>query len=148
MSRLPPRSTLSSSSAASDVYKRQDVCHNAEEVIEQRGYIAEADMANPSASVFCAHGAGFIVPWDEVEAYMHLEAVLLDDGSLRGLNDEELKLINPLAARSGSAGKDDDYYALGTDEIDEIIARTSHANSHDKGAVKQWKRSAGSKAGV
>lgn len=125
-----------------------DVCHNAEEVIERRGYIAEADTANPAASVFCAHGAGFIVPWDEVEAYMHLEAVLLDDGSLRGLNDEELKLINPLAARNDSDNKDDDYYALGTDEIDEIIARTSHANSHDKGAVKQWKRSAGSKAVV
>lgn len=59
-----------------------------------------------------------------------------------------LSLSTPLAARSGSASKDDDYYALGTDEIDEIIARTSHANSHDKGAVKQWKRSAGSKAVV
>ncbi len=74
-----------------------DVCHNAEEVIAQRGYIAEADTANPASSVFCSHGAGFVVPWDEVEDYMHLEAVLLDDGTLRELNDDELKLINPFA---------------------------------------------------
>lgn len=116
-----------------------DMCHNPEEVIAQKMYDADADTANPSSSVFCAHGSGFIVPWNEVEDYMHLEAVLLDDGSLRDLNEEELKLISPEAAgRQKNAS--DDYYALGTDEIDAIIARTSHANSHDKGAVKQWKK--------
>ena len=116
-----------------------DMCHNPEEVIAQKMYDADADTANPSSSVFCAHGSGFIVPWNEVEDYMHLEAVLLDDGSLRDLNEEELKLISPEAAgRQKNAS--DDYYALGIDEIDAIIARTSHANSHDKGAVKQWKK--------
>ena len=48
-------------------------CHNAEEVIEAMGYDSEADLANPTGSVFCAHGAGFLVPWDEVENYMHVE---------------------------------------------------------------------------
>jgi len=48
-------------------------CHNAEEVIEAFGYDSEADLANPTGSVFCAHGAGFVVPWDEVENYMHVE---------------------------------------------------------------------------
>ena len=48
-------------------------CHNAEEVIETMGYDSEADLANPTGSVFCAHGAGFVVPWDEVENYMHVE---------------------------------------------------------------------------
>ena len=124
-----------------------DVCHNPEEVIEERMYDADADTANPSSSVFCAHGSGFVVPWDEVEDYMHLEAVLLDDGSLRDLNEEELKLINPEVARRERDGEDD-YYALGTEEIDAIIARTSHANSHDKGAVKQWKRRASSGTSV
>lgn len=52
-----------------------DVCHNSEEVIAERGYDSEADLANPTGSVFCAHGAGFVVPWDEVENYMHLERV-------------------------------------------------------------------------
>ncbi len=48
-------------------------CHNAEEVIETMGYDSEADLANPTSSVFCAHGAGFVVPWNEVENYMHVE---------------------------------------------------------------------------
>ena len=49
-----------------------DVCHNSEEVIVETGYDSEADTANPTGSVFCAHGAGFIVPWDQVDDYMHL----------------------------------------------------------------------------
>ena len=49
-----------------------DVCHNSEEVIAGIGYDSEADTANPTGSVFCAHGAGFIVPWDQVDNYMHL----------------------------------------------------------------------------
>ena len=53
------------------------VCHNAEEVMAAAGYDPEADMENPPSSVFCAHGAGFVVPWDQVEDYMHLEAVAL-----------------------------------------------------------------------
>lgn len=51
-------------------------CHNASEVIEQIGYNAERDTLNPSSSVFCAHGSGFIVPWNEVSKHMHLESVL------------------------------------------------------------------------
>ena len=49
-------------------------CHNAEEVIAAACYDPEADLDNPPSSVFCAHGAGFVVPWDQVEEYMHLEA--------------------------------------------------------------------------
>ena len=48
-------------------------CHNADEVIEEINYDSESDLENPTGSVFCAHGAGFIVPWYEVEDYMHLE---------------------------------------------------------------------------
>ena len=54
-------------------------CHNAEEVIETMGYDSEADLANPTGSVFCAHGAGFVVPWDEVENYMHVETEWEDE---------------------------------------------------------------------
>ena len=49
-------------------------CHNAEEVIASIGYDSESDMENPTGSVFCAHGAGFVVNWDEVENYMHTES--------------------------------------------------------------------------
>lgn len=48
-------------------------CHNTDEVIEEMNYDSESDLENPTGSVFCAHGAGFIVPWYEVEDYMHLE---------------------------------------------------------------------------
>lgn len=47
-------------------------CHNEEEVIEEKGYDSENDISNPTGSVFCSHGAGFTVPWNEVEKYMHL----------------------------------------------------------------------------
>ncbi|MBQ9210939.1 MAG: TetM/TetW/TetO/TetS family tetracycline resistance ribosomal protection protein [Clostridia bacterium] len=47
-------------------------CRNAEEVIRRRGYDPERDVENTPDSVFCAHGAGFVVPWDQVENYMHL----------------------------------------------------------------------------
>ena len=49
-------------------------CHNQEEVVEAVGYDPEADLENPTGSVFCAHGAGFVVNWDQVEDYMHVES--------------------------------------------------------------------------
>ena len=51
-------------------------CHNAEAVIEAAGYDPEADRGQPSASVFCSHGAGTLVPWYEVRNYMHVGSVL------------------------------------------------------------------------
>ncbi|MDO5146887.1 MAG: TetM/TetW/TetO/TetS family tetracycline resistance ribosomal protection protein [Eubacteriales bacterium] len=48
-------------------------CHNEEEVLEAIGYDSEADVDNPTGSVFCSHGAGFYVPWNEVPDYMHLK---------------------------------------------------------------------------
>ncbi len=54
-------------------------CHNTEEVLLERGYDPEEDLANPTGSVFCAHGAGFLVPWDQVEDYMHLEGMDLSE---------------------------------------------------------------------
>ena len=56
--------------------KGYDVCHNAEEVIAAIGYDAEADTDNPSGSVFCSHGAGHPVKWNEVTKHMHLPSVL------------------------------------------------------------------------
>lgn len=48
-------------------------CHNQEEVAAKIGYDSERDVENPTGSVFCAHGAGYTVPWDEVDACMHVE---------------------------------------------------------------------------
>lgn len=73
-------------------------CHNADEIIEKVGYDSEADLENPAGSVFCAHGAGFQVKWNEVEQYMHLhpdisvfEKEKASDSELESLNIEEQK---------------------------------------------------------
>lgn len=48
-----------------------EVCHNTEEVIKARAYNRREDRENVSDSIFCAKGAGYHVPWDEVEKYLH-----------------------------------------------------------------------------
>ena len=51
-------------------------CHNQEAVVEDFGYNPESDLENTPDSVFCAHGAGFTVKWNQVPDYMHLESAL------------------------------------------------------------------------
>ena len=63
--------------------KGYDVCHNSAEVVERIGYDSEEDTSNPTGSVFCAHGAGFVVPWNEVPDYMHLEYACDADGHVK-----------------------------------------------------------------
>ncbi len=48
-------------------------CHNGQEIIEKTGYNADRDTQNTADSVFCSHGAGFTVKWDEADSYMHCE---------------------------------------------------------------------------
>lgn len=50
-----------------------DLCHNEKEVIEERKYNPDADLENPSSSVFCSHGAGFVVKWDQVNNFKHIK---------------------------------------------------------------------------
>ena len=54
-------------------------CHNQEEVVAEIGYDPEADVENTPDSVFCAHGAGFNVKWNEVKDHMHLESGLKEE---------------------------------------------------------------------
>ncbi len=61
--------------------KGYEPCHNAEEVIEEIGYDSERDVDNPTGSVFCSHGAGFLVKWDEVPEYMHIKENFLAEKS-------------------------------------------------------------------
>lgn len=56
-----------------------DECHNADEVISAFNYDPEGDLDNTPDSVFCAHGGGFTVKWNEVPEYMHLESCLLKE---------------------------------------------------------------------
>ena len=54
-------------------------CHNADEVIAEIGYDSDTDLENPADSVFCSHGAGFVVKWNEVYNHMHLEGIRFDE---------------------------------------------------------------------
>lgn len=54
--------------------KGYEPCHNTENIVATIAYDAESDLENPTGSVFCSHGAGFTVPWNEVENYMHTES--------------------------------------------------------------------------
>ena len=93
--------------------KGYDVCHNAEEVIATCGYDSEADTENPTGSVFCAHGAGFVVPWYQVEDYMHMESSLDSAGE----EEDELPDI-PVVRGSGTR------IELTQEELDAIYVRT------------------------
>ena len=93
--------------------KGYDICHNQEEVLAESTYDSEADLANPTGSVFCAHGAGFVVDWDEVEEYMHMEHTL-ESG-----NDDEMDIMEvTLPKRRHSS------IELTQEELDAIYVRT------------------------
>lgn len=100
--------------------KGYEPCHNAEEVIERIGYEAEHDLENPCGSVFCAHGAGFVVEWDRVEEYMHLELVLKTEQNNIGAGMGNF--AERYAKRAGGGQSEVDF--IGQDEIEEIFART------------------------
>ena len=74
-------------------------CHNEEAVVAAAGYDPEADLENPPGSIFCAHGAGFYVKWDQVKEYMHLESGIKEEKApqiiMRNLSadDKELEAI-------------------------------------------------------
>lgn len=95
-------------------------CHNTEEVLVASAYDPERDLANPTGSVFCAHGAGFVVPWYEVEDYMHLEGAGLD-GETAGAEDEDTVMTaKAKAARSRNIAP-----SLADDkELEAIFVRT------------------------
>ena len=95
-------------------------CHNTEEVLVASAYDPERDLANPTGSVFCAHGAGSVVPWYEVEDYMHLEGAGLD-GETAGAEDEDTVMTaKAKAARSRSIAP-----SLADDkELEAIFVRT------------------------
>lgn len=117
------------------------VCHNAEEVMAAAGYDPEADLENPPSSVFCAHGAGFVVPWDQVEDYMHLEAVALP--SEKGSADE--KEASGIAQSSRAEyfvreRKETPETFVSEEELEEIFKRTYYQNSEPKSKKGYQKR--------
>ncbi len=98
-------------------------CHNAQEIVDEIGYIPEEDMANPTGSVFCSHGSGFYVEWDKVPQYMHVESVM---GASGETPDEESVWQEYQMRRSREKESSEQW--IGVDEVDRILDRTFYAN--------------------
>lgn len=107
--------------------KGYEPCHNQEEVVEAIGYDSEHDLENPTGSVFCAHGAGFVVPWDQVRDYMHLEGTLDTEVPVWDESDEFASM---------SFEERERHFQVTEDELQQIFQRAY-------GAIKQervgWK---------
>lgn len=98
-------------------------CHNAQEIVDEIGYIPEEDMANPTGSVFCSHGSGFYVEWDKVPQYMHVESVM---GASGETPDEESIWQEYQMRRSREQESSEQW--IGVDEVDRILDKTFYAN--------------------
>ena len=85
-------------------------CSDAEKVIAAIGYEAEADTDNPTGSVFCSHGAGMIVPWDQVDQYAHVDCGLrfLEKDGAGAEEKAERRPEEPVSAGAGLAWKEDE----------------------------------------
>ena len=106
-------------------------CHNAEEVIEAAGYEPDADMENPTGSVFCAHGAGFVVKWDEVDTYAHIQTEL-------GLEESDQETI--LHTQPAQPYKSFDEIRLDQEELEEIFTRTYGPIRRERNAFQKTSR--------
>lgn len=101
-------------------------CHNTEEVLVATGYDSERDTLHPTGSVFCAHGAGFLVPWYEVKEYMHLPSIMQEKPS----DSSEEKQTAYRVSKETDAWID-------TEEVDRIIAQSVGANKKQKTLPKK-----------
>ena len=149
--------------------KGYEPCHNTAEVMERTGYDPARDADNPADSVFCSHGSGFVVPWDRVPDYMHLPFSWAGEETGNEFYDEnDLRSSAGLSGASGNGkpaggnpadgaggqngrsrqivsrkndGKREEAW-VGTEEIDEILARTYGANKRDKSVPRKdgWNR--------
>ena len=89
-------------------------CINAQAVIEQAAYDPESDLDNSPDSIFCAHGAGFVVKWNQVEEYMHLPALFPSKGT-----EAEEKTAAVTSSRSGSGSS----ISIDEKELEAIMER-------------------------
>lgn len=128
-------------------------CHNAQEVILAKNYQPEADPEHPTGSVFCAHGAGFLVEWDQVPAYAHVEipakirqflqditeqAETMQTGAMQAGTVQAGMLqagTMQAATGSGGAGRNRRGYqepVITQEEIDAIFKQTYGGHEQDK----------------
>lgn len=103
-----------------------DPCHNAEEVIERIGYDSEEDVENPTGSVFCSHGSGFYVNWNEVPDHMHIESCMAKDNREQEKDREQEAVqgeYDKAGQSKGSGRKKREWSGYADKELEEIMLR-------------------------
>lgn len=138
------------------VLKGYEPCHNMEEVLERLGYDPDSDLENPSSSVFCAHGAGFLVDWKQVPEYAHVES------GWAFSSPEEAGAPSNLSGRNGVRDKNSTQGSVGRrpkeklkdngsgsnyitqEEIEEIFIRTYGKGKQDYEPYRYHGRNTGS----
>ncbi|MBE5915876.1 MAG: GTP-binding protein [Pseudobutyrivibrio ruminis] len=104
-----------------------ELCKNQEEIIEAVGYNPEADIENTGDSVFCSHGAGDTIPWDEVKSKCHVPCIEMENN---------LSINEDITANLKRMNHGVDEW-LDVDEIDEILRKATHSN-FGKNSKKGW----------
>lgn len=105
-------------------------CHNTEEVLNKKAYDPAADVENPADSVFCAHGAGFIVEWNRVQEFMHLESCLKEKAPFPGAGIYTGIYAGRTQEKKDAAAPQ----GIGQEEAEAILSRASHANRRENKA--------------
>lgn len=101
-------------------------CHNAEEVIEGIGYDSEEDVENPTGSVFCSHGSGFYVNWNEVPDHMHIESCMAKDNREQEKDREQEAVrgeYDKAGQSKGNGKKKREWSGYADKELEEIMLR-------------------------
>ncbi|MCQ2510747.1 MAG: TetM/TetW/TetO/TetS family tetracycline resistance ribosomal protection protein [Lachnospiraceae bacterium] len=134
--------------------KGYEPCHNAEEVLEARGYDPDLDVDNPSGSIFCSHGAGTYVPWELVPEYCHMESGWEDPDADSSENADEFgyeeNAFDSVRKKDPDADlswkERDRKISVGEEELEQIFQRT-YGSSYKRGEGQSlqgkpgWKRS-------
>lgn len=121
-----------------------DICHNEEEVLAANTYDPDSDLRNPSASVFCSHGAGTVIPWYEVPDYMHISYASKDgafgnenDGNIHEIGQAEADAATKAANRQRARRQSEADDFISVEEVDNILRSSSFAN--EKGRQGSYK---------
>ena len=129
--------------------KGYEPCHNTEEVLAAREYDPEADGVNPTGSVFCAHSAGFQVPWDQVPEYAHVESGWVpksdetaetdaDHGQTENFQPQNKRKNGMLRQTGGGVER-----VISQEEIEEIFRQTYGKKAEDPHRFRRYHTSSG-----
>lgn len=117
-------------------------CHNEDEVLAASTYDPELDLANPASSVFCAHGAGYIVDWYDVYDMMHVKedpgfALAGMEDVLRNITSEPTEADEDNRKRMARERQDAGAPVYDEKELEDIFVRTYGSNSRENAAYNK-----------